>query len=191
MVVVVKMVVLDFYKFQTEKYMKNICITLLIVIVSIITSQAQYEPYGLTADYSLFRSRAAGSQMRGFSTNNLGVYYNPKLLKRKVEVGINFVLFNSFFDEKFENHYGLRANYLFRNKTNLMPYLGAGLFYTINSNGVDVENAERGSSFKGFAGVRYHFKDWFFLKGEMGNYRYDFEEKGFVLHPTLGLGVSL
>lgn len=189
-VAVVKMGVRGFYKIQTEN-MKNICLSLLIIFTGIMTSQAQYEPYGLTVDYSLFRSRAAGSQSRGFSTNNLGGYYNPKLLERKFEIGVNFVLFNSFFDDKFENHYGLRVNYLFRNKTKLTPYIGTGIYYSINSDGINVEDAERGRSFKGFAGLRYHFKDWFFLKAEMGNYRYDFEVRGVVIHPTLGLGFSL
>ncbi len=171
--------------------MKIISIFSFLFFVCSSTLQAQRETLGITADFSFFRTRDAGIQMRGFSTSNIGFYSNPRFLKRNTEIGANVVLFNSFFDDKFENHYGLRVNYLFRNKTKLLPYVGAGYYYTINHDSINLEDAERGGSFKGFAGLRYHFKDWFFLKGEMGNYRYDFEQRGVALHPTIGLGISL
>lgn len=173
--------------------MKQLIITVIYLFLS-LTTNAQREPYGFTADFSFLRMGDYNPPIQGFTTTNIGAYFNPKLMKRKVEVGMNSIIVKDYetgSTKKFENHLGLRVNYLFRNKTNLVPYIGAGLFYTINHDGENLEAANRGSSFKGFAGVRYHFKDWFFLKGEMGNYRYDFEIKGFAIHPTLGLGFSL
>lgn len=58
-------------------------------------------------------------------------------MKKKVEVGLNSIMVKDYsITNKFENHIGLRVNYLFRNKAKLLlPYVGAEYCCTINCDG--------------------------------------------------------
>lgn len=78
-------------------------------------------------------------------------------MKKKVEVGLNSIMVKDYsITNKFENHIGLRVNYLFRNKAKLLlPYVGAEYYCTINCDGMNLEDAVRVGSIKCFTGLGF------------------------------------
>lgn len=79
----------------------------LICICGFIQLKAQNEPTGLTADFGFIRFGNFNSTSQGFSTSNIGAYYNPRFVNRKIEMGINTIVVKDYLNDKFENHFGL------------------------------------------------------------------------------------